>query len=84
MQLYHEVLKSYLDYIRWINALYYIDKPEYYGIQNLLIRMMNTIQFPASAQGSQSTTGQVIGLPAKGIRMAVAGILPIIVTFPFL
>jgi putative aldouronate transport system permease protein len=70
----------------WINALYYIDQPEYYGIQNLLIRMMNNIQFLASAQGSQLTTGKVISLPSNGIRMsmAVVGILPIIVTFPFL
>ena len=70
----------------WINALYYIDQPEYYGIQNLLIRMMNNIQFLASARGSQLTTGKVISLPTNGIRMAMAvvGILPILVTFPFL
>ena len=70
----------------WINALYYIDQPEYYGIQNLLIRMMNNIQFLASSQGSQLTTGKVIALPSNGIRMsmAVIGILPILITFPFL
>lgn len=70
----------------WINALYYIDQPEYYGIQNLLIRMMNNIQFLASARGSQLTTGKVISLPTNGIRMAMAvvGILPILITFPFL
>ncbi len=70
----------------WINALYYIDQPEYYGIQNLLIRMMNNIQFLASSQGSQLTTGKVIALPSNGIRMAMAviGILPILITFPFL
>lgn len=70
----------------WINALYYIDQPEFYGIQNLLIRMMNNIQFLSSSQGAQLTTGQIIALPSNGIRMsmAVVGILPILITFPFL
>lgn len=70
----------------WTNALYYIDNPVYFGIQNLLMRMMSNIQFLGSAQGSQLTTGQVITLPSNGIRMsmAVIGIIPIIVTFPFL
>jgi putative aldouronate transport system permease protein len=70
----------------WTNALYYINKPEYYGIQNLLMRIMNNIQFLASAQGQQLITGQTITLPANGIRMsmAVVGILPILITFPFL
>jgi putative aldouronate transport system permease protein len=70
----------------WINALYYINNPKYYGIQNLLMRIMNNIQFLSSAQGQQITAGQVITLPANGIRMsmAVIGILPILITFPFL
>ena len=29
----------------WINGLYYITKPEYYSLQNLLNRMMTDIQF---------------------------------------
>jgi putative aldouronate transport system permease protein len=70
----------------WTNALYFIDNPIYYGIQNLLMRMMNSIQFLATAQGQQLSAGQIIELPANGIRMsmAVVGILPIIVAFPFL
>jgi putative aldouronate transport system permease protein len=70
----------------WTNALYYINKPVYYGIQNLLMRIMNNIQFLTSAQGQQVTSGQTISLPANGIRMsmAVVGILPILIAFPFL
>ena len=29
----------------WVNALYYITKPQLYGIQNLLLRIMDNIQF---------------------------------------
>jgi putative aldouronate transport system permease protein len=70
----------------WINALYYVDKPQFYGIQNLLIRMMNNIQFLASSQGATLTEGMTISLPSNGIRMAmsVIGILPILLVYPFL
>ncbi|MDR3334589.1 MAG: carbohydrate ABC transporter permease [Treponema sp.] len=70
----------------WINALYYVDRPQFYGIQNLLIRMMNNIQFLSSAQGAQVTSGMVLTLPSNGIRMsmAVIGILPILIVYPFL
>jgi putative aldouronate transport system permease protein len=70
----------------WINALYYVDKPQFYGIQNLLIRMMNNIQFLTSSQGAALTSGMVVTLPSNGIRMsmAVIGILPIITAYPFL
>jgi putative aldouronate transport system permease protein len=70
----------------WINALYYVDRPQFYGIQNLLIRMMNNIQFLSSSQGAVVTTGMVIALPSNGIRMsmAVIGILPILLVYPFL
>lgn len=70
----------------WINALYYIESPKLYGIQNLLMRMMTSIQFLTSGQGAQVTAGQVIALPSNGIRMALAviGILPILILFPLL
>jgi putative aldouronate transport system permease protein len=70
----------------WINALYYLDSPKLYGIQNLLTSMMNNIQFLTSGQGAIVTSGQVIALPANGIRMALAvtGILPILILFPLL
>jgi putative aldouronate transport system permease protein len=70
----------------WINALYYINKPQLYGIQNLLIRIMNNIQFITSAEGSNVLGGNVVQVPTVGIRMsmAVVGILPIVISFPFL
>lgn len=69
----------------WINALYYISKPKYYGIQNLLIRMMNNIQFLRSSEGSALIGTGAVELPSTSIRMAlgVVGLLPILVMFPF-
>ncbi|MDR1640259.1 MAG: carbohydrate ABC transporter permease [Clostridiales bacterium] len=70
----------------WINAFYYVDKPQFYGIQNLLIRMMNNIQFLTSSANSAITGGITLQLPSNGIRMsmAVIGILPIVLVYPFL
>jgi putative aldouronate transport system permease protein len=70
----------------WTNALYYVDTPQLFGIQNLLMRIMNNIQFLSSAQGQAISSGQLISLPSNGIRMALAviGILPILLAFPFL
>lgn len=70
----------------WVNALYYLEDPKLYGIQNLLTRMMNNIQFLTSGQAAQVTAGQIITMPANGIRMALAviGILPILIIFPLL
>lgn len=70
----------------WINALYYITKPQYYGIQNLLIRLMNNIQFLNSGQASSLLGAQAVELPSIAIRMAMAvvGILPILLVLPFM
>lgn len=69
----------------WINALYYITKPNLYSIQNLLVTTMNNIQFLQS--GNASAVGNVaVQFPSNGIRMALAviGVLPIVVIFPFM
>lgn len=70
----------------WINALYFITKPEYYGIQNMLIRLMNNIQFLKSGQASSVLVAGTVELPSTAIRMAMAviGILPIVIVLPFL
>ncbi|MGE5613282.1 MAG: carbohydrate ABC transporter permease [Bacillota bacterium] len=70
----------------WINALYYVNKPQYFGIQNLLIRLMNNIQFLKSSQASTMLGGRALELPSTAIRMAMAvsGMLPILIVFPFL
>ena len=68
----------------WVNALYYIQKPQYYGIQNLLIRIMNNIQYLKSGAASVAVGTGAISLPSNAVRMsmAVIGILPIVVIYP--
>lgn len=69
----------------WVNALYYIQKPQLYGIQNLLIRIMNNIQYLKSGAASVAVGTGAVSLPSNAVRMsmAVIGILPIVVIYPF-
>lgn len=69
----------------WVNGLYFITDPSYFGIQNLLIKIMNNVQFLKS--GSASILGAVnVELPGTSVRMAMAviGILPIVIIYPFI
>jgi len=70
----------------WLNALYYINNPKLYGIQNLLIRLINNITFLQSSQASTLLGANVVKLPSTALRMAMAviGILPILIALPFL
>lgn len=67
----------------WTNAMYYVTDPKYYGIQNLLMRIMKNIEYLKSALESGEEVAMT--LPGQSIRMALAliGILPIIVLYPF-
>lgn len=69
----------------WLNGLYYITKSEYFGIQNLLIKIMNNVQFLKSGSSNFLGVGN-IDLPGTSVRMAMAviGILPIIIIYPFI
>ncbi len=72
----------------WQNGYVYITKrTELYSIQNLLNRMMQNIQFLSA--NSTNVANADIGLasiPTVSIRMsmAVLGILPIIIVYPFI
>lgn len=69
----------------WVNGLYYITDSKYFGIQNLLIKIMNNVQFLKSGSSSLLGLGN-IELPGTSVRMAMAviGILPIIIIYPFI
>lgn len=66
----------------WTNAMYYVTDPEYFGIQNYLMRIMKNIEFLRSNTDAVDET--VITLPGQSIRMAIAliGILPVMVVYP--
>lgn len=66
----------------WTNGLYYINDSKLNTVQLLLNQMNNSVQYLAS----HSQLGLSLdNIPSVGIRMAIAviGILPIIVLYPF-
>ncbi len=70
----------------WTNALYYVQNPKYFGIQNLLMRIMRNIEYLRTGTSEMAAEGQAVSLPGNSIRMALAfvGILPIIIIYPML
>lgn len=70
----------------WINGLYYITQPQLFGIQNLLVRMMDNIQFLKSGAAGSALGSGAVQLPSNSVRMALAviGVLPIVIIFPFM
>ncbi len=70
----------------WINGLYYINDPALYSIQNLLIRLMNNIQYLNSGAAAGALSGGMTALPSASVRMAIAviGVIPVVLAYPFL
>ena len=68
----------------WTNALYYVTDPKYFGIQNLLMRIMRNIEYLRTGASEMAAEGQAVTLPGNSIRMALAfiGILPILIIYP--
>lgn len=69
----------------WTNGLYYVSNEKLYSIQLLLMKIMNNIQaLRTNSNASLLGTGSV-DLPGTSIRMAMAvvGILPIMLIYPF-
>lgn len=69
----------------WQNGYVYLTtRTDLYSIQNLLNRMIQEIQFLTSAEAGLSF--DVSRVPSTTVRMAIAvvGILPIVIIYPFL
>lgn len=72
----------------WMNGYIYLTKrTDLYSVQNLLNRMMQNIQY--LSQNSQHIQDAGVGLasiPNVSVRMAMAtvGVLPIVVSYPFI
>jgi len=66
----------------WMNGLYYITKNELFSLQNLLNKILVTIQALAQMGNDNKL---VVELPSISIRMAMAvvGTLPIMALYPF-
>lgn len=69
----------------WFNGLIYITEPSLFSIQNMLNRMLTDIQFLASSNLGTNTSSAAAQIPTTGVRMAIAviGILPILIAYPF-
>ncbi|MCR5670668.1 MAG: carbohydrate ABC transporter permease [Butyrivibrio sp.] len=72
----------------WMNGYIYLTKrTDLYSVQNLLNRMMQNIQY--LSQNSSRVQDAGVGLasiPSASVRMAMAtvGVLPILITYPFI
>lgn len=69
----------------WTNGLYYINNEKLYSIQQLLMKIMNNIQALRSNSNAALLGTGAVDLPGTSIRMAMAviGILPIMIIYPF-
>lgn len=74
----------------WNNGIVYLTSTggsQWYSIQSLLYQMMNNIQYLAQNADQISTAQEgLASIPAASVRMAMAvmGVLPIIVIYPFI
>ena len=69
----------------WLNGLYFINDSKMYTIQVLLDQMNKNVQFLASHSSNPSVGMTSATIPTISIRMAIAvvGILPILIAYPF-
>ena len=72
----------------WMNGYIYLTKrTDLYSIQNLLNRMIQNIQFLMQNSSTISNANQgLAAIPAVSVRMAMAvvGVLPIVIVYPFI
>jgi len=69
----------------WKNSLYFITDKNLVGIQALLNNMLTNVQYLAQSMDASSVATDTATIPTLGIRMAIAvvGMLPMIVLYPF-
>ncbi len=71
----------------WMNGLYYITDDRLYSIQQILNNMLRNIEYLSKNATSAAKSTSLAGtLPAATVRMAIAviGLLPILVIYPFI
>lgn len=69
----------------WTNGLYYVNNEKFYSIQQLLMKIMSNIQALRSNSNASLLGTGAVDLPSTSVRMAMAviGILPIVIIYPF-
>ena len=69
----------------WTNGLYYVTDNKLYSIQQLLNNMMKNIEYLSSNSTAAAMSAGALDIPKATVRMAIAvvGILPILVIYPY-
>lgn len=70
----------------WYNGMIYLTNPNLFSIQNVMYRMISDIQFLSdNAQMAGHVDEMAASIPSTTVRMAIAvvGILPILIVYPF-
>ncbi len=69
----------------WTNGLYYVTDNRLYSIQQLLNNMLKNIEYLSSNSATASMASGAVDIPKATVRMAIAvvGILPILVIYPY-
>lgn len=71
----------------WMNGLYYVTDSKLFSVQQLLNNMIKNIEFLSKNANSNINVSSISGgIPQETVRMAIAivGLLPILVVFPFM
>ena len=70
----------------WMNGLYYVTNAKLFSIQQLLNNMIKNIEFLSKNANSNINVSSISGgIPQETVRMeiAIVGLLPILLVFPF-
>ncbi len=78
-------MKALMYWNDWTNSLYYITDKELVGIQALLNNMLTNAQYLAQSMDASMVATDTAAIPSLSLRMAIAvvGMLPMIVLYPF-
>lgn len=78
-------MKALMYWNDWTNSLYYITEKKLVGIQALLNNMLTNAQYLAQSMDASMTATDAVNIPSLTLRMAIAvvGMLPMIVLYPF-
>ncbi|MHA7581829.1 carbohydrate ABC transporter permease [Paenibacillus vandeheii] len=69
----------------WFNGMIYITDSKLFSLQNLLNRILLDIQFLTNSNFGGNLSDSTANIPTETVRMAMAviGIVPIMITYPF-
>ncbi|MBN2220693.1 MAG: carbohydrate ABC transporter permease, partial [Vallitaleaceae bacterium] len=78
-------MKALMYWNNWTNSLYFITDKKFVGIQALLNNMLTNTQYLAQSMDPSMVATDAVTIPSLSLKMAVAvvGMLPLIVLYPF-